>query len=96
MFEKSASVNGSELAAVKWLDNKGVHLLSNSTGSQPQSTASRYNKKRKTYDTIVRLNIVEVYNNFMGGIDSFDSYIAPYGTKTESDSKFHKRIFFVC
>ena len=95
MIEKSASVNGSEIAAVKWLDNKGVHLLSNFAGSQPQSTASRYNRKTKTYDTIVCPNIVKVYNKFMGGIDSFDSYIALYRTKTKSNSKFYKRISFI-
>ena len=88
MIETSANVNGTELAAVKWLDNKGVHLFSNIGGSQPQSTASRYNRKTKTYDTIVCPNIVKVYNKFMGGIDSFDSYIALYRIKTKSNSKF--------
>ena len=94
MIEKSASVKESGLAAVKWLDQKGVHLLSNFAGSQPQSTASQYNKKTKTYGTIVCPKIVKADNRFMGGIDSFDLYIALSRTKTKSNSKFYRRIFF--
>ena len=97
MTGKSAGVNGSELAAVKWLENKGVHLLSNFAGSQPQSATSRYNRKTKTYDTIVSPNIVKVYNKFMGGIDSFVSFrtLLCIEQKLNQTRSFTSGLFFI-
>ena len=82
------------VTAVKWLDNRGVHLLSNFVGSLPETKASRYDRVSRSYQEISCPNIVQEYNKFMGGIDSFDSYISLYRTKTKSNAKYYKRIFF--
>ena len=93
-IEKTATVDGMPVTAVKWLDNRGVHLLSNFVGSLPETKASRYDRVSRSYQEISCPNIVQEYNKFMGGIDSFDSYISLYRTKTKSSAKYYKRIFF--
>ena len=94
-IEKQADFGESAvISAVKWFDNKGVHLMSNFVGAEPTTKVQRYDRKTKTFLEIDCPQIVRTYNKFMGGIDSFDAYIALYRIKIKTTTKFHKRIFF--
>ena len=52
------------------------------------------NRKKHKRTALVCKKNVKVFNKFMGSIDFFDSYIALYRTKTNSNSKFYEQIFF--
>lgn len=78
---------------VRWKDNKAVHTLSTYCGSQPQDTASRWDRSKKQ---IIEVNCpysVQQYNKFMGGVDLVDRMVAhyPHGFKNK---KWYLRVFF--
>ena len=81
---KIIDVGGMPVAAVKWLNNRGVHLLSNFMGCLPETKAPRYGCVSRSYQEFSRPNIVREFIKLMGGIDSIDSYISLYRTKTKS------------
>ena len=92
MIEKECVLDGMSISAIKWYDNRGVHLLSNFVGSLPE--IQRYDRKVEKYVMVPCPNAIFFYNKFMGGIDSFDSYIALYRTKTKATTKFYLKIYF--
>ncbi|XP_040891591.1 piggyBac transposable element-derived protein 2 [Toxotes jaculatrix] len=57
--------------AVKWYDNKCVHLLSNACGIMPLST-------------VKRSSLIPAYNHHMGGIDLSDMLVHLYKTPAKS------------
>ena len=57
------------VACVRWNDNKIVSLISTYVATDPVTNARRWDKKKKIYIDIDRPKIVEEYNKFMGGID---------------------------
>lgn len=69
---------GSNVIAVKWFDNKAVHLMSSYIGTEPEDKAKRYEKKDKKMIEIPRPAIVKEYNQFMGGIDLLDGLTSLY------------------
>ena len=79
--EKEAKHDGVTLKAVKWYDNRAVNLLSIFAAGNPTTTAERWDKKRKEMITVVRPNVVTMFNKSMGGVDLLDSLIALYRTK---------------
>jgi len=50
--EKIAVVDGIEISAVRWHDNRSVTLLSTYAGSEPVSEATRWNNKTKTHEKV--------------------------------------------
>ena len=66
--EKLAVVDGTEIASVRWFDNKAVHFLSTFTGSEPVHEVRRWNAKEKHYCKIACPDVVKVYNKHMGGL----------------------------
>jgi hypothetical protein len=45
--EKVTSVEGVEIIALTWYDNKPVHLVSSFAGAYPTSTVRRWDRKEK-------------------------------------------------
>ena len=47
------SVEGVEIIALKWYDNKPVHLVSSFAGAYPTSTVQRWDKREEKYSSSV-------------------------------------------
>ncbi|XP_046814165.1 piggyBac transposable element-derived protein 3-like [Vespa crabro] len=77
--------------AVKWYDNKAVHLISTFCEIEPVDIVKRWDKKVNRMIDVQRPNIVKTYNQHMGGINLVDSLIALYRIKIRS-KKWYCRI----
>ncbi|XP_037778669.1 piggyBac transposable element-derived protein 3-like [Penaeus monodon] len=91
--ENKALVDDVEVRAKKWMDNKGVTLLSTFASAEPVWELKRYDKKAKAVVTVPCPAVVTEYNKFMGGVDLMDSLISLYRIHTRSKKYYHK-IFF--
>jgi len=85
-----AVVDGIEMSAVRWHDNRAVTLLSTYAGSDSVSEVTRWNNKAKTHEKVSCPNIVNVYNKHMGGVDLIDSLIGLYRVKIRSRKWYHR------
>lgn len=73
-----------DVIAVKWFDNRSVHLISTYAGVDESKQIQRYDRKSKEYTSIACPEIVTEYNSFMGGIDLMDSLVSLYKYKFRS------------
>lgn len=84
---------GNNILAIKWFDNKPVHLVSSFLGPDPVNNVRRWSAEKRSYIDIPRPHIIEQYNQHMGGVDLNDMLVALYridlGTK-----KYYFRIFY--
>ena len=94
LVEKQCTVDNQVVSAVKWFDNRGVHLISNFVGSQPMTSIQRYDRISRQFISISCPAAIKEYNAFMGSIDAFDSYIALYRTKLKSTKKYYLKLYF--
>ncbi|XP_050714265.1 piggyBac transposable element-derived protein 3-like isoform X2 [Eriocheir sinensis] len=91
--EWKSSGDDREVTVVKWLDNKGVTLLSTFANSHPSHTAQRYDKTMKKVIEIPQPNIVKLYNKNMGGVDLADCLLSLYRIPVRSKKYYHKLVF---
>lgn len=91
--ERKAVVEGVELLAIKWYDNKPVTLLSSFVGAYPTTQVKRWDSKSKAKVDVDCPSAVTVYNQFMGGVDLVDSLVALYRTTIRSKKWYHKIYF---
>lgn len=91
--EKMVEVDDVEISVVTWLDNKIVNLTSTYVGKTPEGEVQRFNRKKKTFQTVPCPKAVQVYNRYMGGVDLLDSMLGYYRIKVRSKKWYHK-IFF--
>ena len=66
-------------------------MISNFVGKEPVGKCTQYIRKKKATETIERPASVELYNNYMGGVDKSDMMLALYRTKYRS-RKWNQRI----
>ena len=66
------------MAAVRWKDNKVVNILSTFAGKQPVQKVKRYSKNAKKQIEIEQPKVVSVYNRNIGGVDRLDQNLAAY------------------
>ncbi|XP_064083071.1 piggyBac transposable element-derived protein 3-like [Macrobrachium nipponense] len=91
--EWKSSGDGSQLTAVKRLDNKGVTLLSTFADSQPTHTEQRFDKKMRKVIAIPQPNMVKLYKKNMGGADLADCLLSLYRIPVRS-KKYYRRLIF--
>ncbi|XP_049958238.1 piggyBac transposable element-derived protein 2-like [Schistocerca serialis cubense] len=84
--EHLSKIDGITLSAVKWYDNKPVHLLSTFAGAHPTSTVERWDRIKKEKINVECPSIVQ-------SVDLLDSLIALYRIKIWS-KKWYLRIVF--
>ena len=93
-FEELKSTNKStEITYVKWCDNKIVHLVSTFAKAHPVKNVSRYERKLSQRIDIPCPDIVQKYNQAMGGVDLADCLIALYRINIRSKKYYHRIIF---
>ncbi|CAK9814101.1 PiggyBac transposable element-derived protein 3 [Anthophora plagiata] len=89
----STSIDRVTINAVKWYDNKAVHLMSTFCEIEPIDIVKRWDKKMKKVIDVQRPNVVKMYNQHMGGVDVVDSLIALYRIKIRSRKWYHRIMF---
>lgn len=72
------------IAAVRWYDNRAVSLLSTQAGVEPLQTAKRWDKKKREQVQVTMPHVVSIYNQYMGGVDMLDSFLAKYRFRMRS------------
>jgi hypothetical protein len=92
-FEQVATVEGTQLSAVCWYDNRVMSLLSTFVSSEPVNEVTRWSNKNNKQIKIPCPAVVQVYNKHMGGVDLVDSLIGLYRSRLRSKKWYH-RIFF--
>jgi len=91
--EKVTSVDGVQLSAVRWFDNRPISFLSAFVGVQPVSEIKRYNRVRNEEQQVPCPKVVQVCNQHMAGVDLLESLIGAHRTKIRSQKWYH-RVFF--
>lgn len=91
--EQQAVVDGVEVRAVKWFDNKGVIVCSTFASAQPVSHTERWDRQLKRKVSVECPSIITLYNKFMGGVDALDALISYYRIHIRS-KKYSHRFFF--
>lgn len=91
--ERKTNIDGIELTSVKWYDNKPVHLLNTFVGANPVREVKRWDIKAISKIDVPCPKAVELYNQFMGGVDLVDTLIALYRTTIRSKKWYHKIYF---
>lgn len=91
--EKTTTIDNVELRAVKWFDNRSVHLASTFSSAQPTSTVKRWDRNSKSFIEILCPQMVRLYNSFMGGVDALDATISYYRIHIRSKKWYHRLIF---
>ncbi|XP_068084847.1 piggyBac transposable element-derived protein 2-like [Anabrus simplex] len=81
------------IIALKWYDNKSVHLASSYVGRNPVETVKRWSVAQKQHVEVPIPKIVKVYNCFMGGVDLHDMLVALYRSNI-GVRRFYLRIVF--
>ena len=66
--------------AIRWYDNKSIHLVSSYKGKEPTDVVKRWSASDKAYIDVQRPAIVKEYNSFMGGVNLHDMLVALYRT----------------
>lgn len=88
-----SQVDGINLCTVRWLDNKVVNCLSTIHSHEPIDPVKRWSSSEKKHIQVNRPNIVKVYNENMGGIDTMDMLISFYRINIRSKKYYLKIIF---
>ncbi|XP_040066395.1 piggyBac transposable element-derived protein 2-like [Ixodes scapularis] len=81
-----------KLCLVKWKDNKSVLLLSTAFGTVPEGKCRRWSKDEKKRVEVTQPDIVDKYNQHMGGVYLIDCYVAYYRITVRS-RKWTVRVF---
>lgn len=92
-FECVTNIEGVDVSAVVWKDNKCVTLLSSFVGKEPVSNVTRYDRKQKCTTNIECPSVIVKYNKHMGGVDLLDSLIGRYKIKIRT-KKWYMRLFY--
>ena len=85
----------SNIAIVRWFDNRSVQFISSYAGVEPVDNCQRWSQKDKCHVQVNRPNIVQEYNKNMGGVDLADMLIELYRIDLRS-KKWYNRIVYWC
>ena len=73
-----------DICVVRWCDNSAVTLASSFAGVEPIDHVRRWSVAEKKFVMICRAACVQVYNEFMGGVDKFDDLISYYRIRSKT------------
>ena len=64
--------SSNDICFTKWMDHKGVHMLSDFLGIHPIEQLQRKSKGEKEKFAVRRPSVIHEYNKLMGGVDLMD------------------------
>ena len=79
---------------MKWMDNESVLVISSACGGVNSGTVKRRKKGEMDKITLQCREMIQDYNQHMGGVDLLDQKIVPYSMDRRAKIKFHLRPFF--
>lgn len=82
-----------EVRAIKWMDNRGVVVVTTFESAYPLTNVTRFEKKEKKVISVPCPRAIITYNKFMGGVDLIDGLVAYYRIDLRS-RKYYMRIFY--
>uniref|UniRef100_A0A2C9K6K3 PiggyBac transposable element-derived protein domain-containing protein n=1 Tax=Biomphalaria glabrata TaxID=6526 RepID=A0A2C9K6K3_BIOGL len=82
-----------DVCIVRWIDNGAVTLASSFVGIDDIDSVRRWSESAKSHIQVQRPKCVQVYNEFMGGVDKMDFLISKYRTKAKT-RKWPVRMIF--
>lgn len=91
--EKEVNVDGIEVRAMKWYDNRGVSLATTFDSAEPSTQVKRFDRKLAAQTEVTCPRAVITYNKFMGGVDLLDGLVSYYRIKIRSKKFYHRIIF---
>ncbi len=90
---KCMKIQGVDLFATQWLDNKPVTLLSTFVASTPEIAVSRFDRQSKDFNSVPAPQCIAVYNKHMGYVDEINSYLGRFRVTTHCRSRAYIKIF---
>ena len=66
----------SNIAAVRWKDNKIVNMISTFAGTEPQTIIKRFCRKERKKIDVKQPKMINIYNQNMGSVDRMDQNIS--------------------
>ena len=88
------SASNAPITCVKWLDNKGVHLLSSWDNGISTTNVTRRKKGQSDKITLKCPTVVKSYNEYAGGVDKHDRLKVAYEVDRRSKTSVYLRIAF--
>nr|CAH7761068.1 unnamed protein product [Callosobruchus chinensis] len=83
-----------KLSAVKWMDSKCVHVVSNYFCPKETATVLRRNKTGQR-ETVHCPKAIAEYNKIMGGVDKFDQLHERYAIGRRSTKWWHRILYYL-
>jgi hypothetical protein len=94
LFEEyTSNVDGVTMTAVKWHNNKAVHLLNTFISVYPTANVQHWEKFRKERINIRCPSVIVQDKKFMGGVNLLDSLITLYRILIRSRKWYHWIVF---
>ena len=90
---QTTTIDGVELRATKWFDNRGVVLLSTYAAVDPTTQIERFDRKLRRKLQVTCPTAVRCYNQHMGGVDLLDALLALYRIPVRSKKWYHRLLF---
>ena len=84
--------SSNDIYFTKWMDNKGVHMLSNFLGTHPIEQLQQKSKGKKEKFAVQCPSVIHKYNKLMGGVDLMDQKKVTYQFDHRSKHKYYLRI----
>lgn len=82
------------VSAVKWMDNKNVHVLTNYFSPKDTETVLRRNKTGAR-EAVYCPKVIAEYNRIMGGVDKFDQLHERYSIGRRSTKWWHRILYYL-
>ena len=93
-IEYQGHSGATRIIAVKWYDNRPVHLASTYIGAKPATLVKRWCFNENKEIQIDCPALVPEYNSFMGQIDNIGRLMSLYRIKMETRKRFYLKIFY--
>jgi hypothetical protein len=77
-FSDEVESRDGNVVLTKWQDNKPVFVGSNFVGKGVEKSVNRWDKTKKEYIPVQQPEVIQLYNDCMGGVDLLDQLISYY------------------
>lgn len=89
-----AQATDRKVSVLKWMDKRGVIMITNAENVQQVKQVSRRQKNAPQLVEVEVPSVICTYNNFMGGVDLADQLKGNYAIDIRSRYKYYLRVVF--